>query len=134
MDDATWVRCIEAMAPGIRALPVIRDHPDWWACLTFDAFKSHVNVDEASIFFASVEIRAVKEEAGTSHVNQPYDQETAQADKRSARQLLEMARTKVRGNIDQWKFIGILIISINNLKKEVWINSFKKLIYILNTG
>ena len=61
----------------------------------------------------------VKEEAGTSHVNQPYDQETAQADKRASRQLLEMARRKVSGNIDQWKLIGILIVAINNLNDNV---------------
>jgi hypothetical protein len=95
-------------------------------CLTLDGFKSHVNVDEALKKFASVKIRIVKEEAGTSHVNQPYDQQTAQADKRTSRQLLDMARTKVNGNIDQWKLIGILIVFINNLKKDVWMNSFIK--------
>ena len=87
MDDATWLRCVEVMAPGIRVMLVIRDHPDWWVCLTLDGFKSHVNVDEALKKFASVKIRIVKEEAGTSHVNQPYDQETAQANQRSSRQL-----------------------------------------------
>ena len=70
--------------------------------------------------------RAVKDETGTSHVNQPYDQETAQADKRASRQLLEMSRRKVNGNIDQWKLIGILIVAINNLKNDVWVKSFKK--------
>ena len=77
MDDATWLKCVKAMAPGIRAMPDIRDHPEWWACLTFDGFKSHVNVNEALHIFAKEKFRAVKEEAGTSHVNQPYNQEAA---------------------------------------------------------
>jgi len=37
-----------------------------------------------------------------------------------------MARSKVQGNIDQWKLIGILIIAIKNLKEDVWVKSFKK--------
>ena len=83
-------------------------------------------MNEALNEFSDAKIRALKEEAGTSHVNQPYDQETAQADKRASRQLLEMARRKVNGNIDHWKLIGILIVAINNLKSDVWIKSFKK--------
>ena len=126
MDDETWIKTVQAMAPGIRAMPVIRDHPEWWACITFDGFKSHVNVNEALQQFAVNNIRSVKEEAGTSHVNQPYDQAQALADKRASRQLLEMARTKVNGNIDQWKLIGILIVAIKSLKDDVWIKSFKK--------
>ena len=114
------------MEPGIRAMPVIRDHPDWWVYLTLDGFKSHANINEALQDFSDTKIRVVKEEAGTSHVNQPYDQETAQADKRASRQLLEMSRRKVSGNVDQWKLIGILIVAINNLNKDVWVKSFKK--------
>ena len=68
IDDATWKLCVKAMAPGIRAMPVIRDHPEWWACLSFDGFKSHVNVNEALNDFSDAKIRALKEEAGTSHV------------------------------------------------------------------
>ena len=51
MDDATWILCVKAMAAGIRAMPVIRDHPEWWACLTFDGFKSHVNVNKSLLHF-----------------------------------------------------------------------------------
>ena len=39
--------CVKVMVPGIRAMSVIRDHHDWWSCLTFDGFKSHVNINEA---------------------------------------------------------------------------------------
>ena len=51
--------CVKAMAPGIRAMPVIKDHPEWWACLTFDGFKSHVNVNDALQDFADVIINNI---------------------------------------------------------------------------
>ena len=73
MDDKTWIETVRVMAPGIRAMPVIRDHPEWWICLTFDGFKSHVNVNSTLEEFHDKKIRACKEEAGTSHINQPYD-------------------------------------------------------------
>ena len=47
MDDATWSKVVEVLAPAIRKLPVIRDHPDWWCILTYDGLKSHVNVTKA---------------------------------------------------------------------------------------
>ena len=72
-----------------------------------------MNANKALKDFADIKIRTVKEEAGTSHANQPYDQETAQVDKRLSRQLLDMPRRKVSGNIYQWKLIGILIVAIN---------------------
>ena len=125
MDDATWIMCVKAMAPGIRAMRVIKDY-DWWVCLTYNGFKSHVNINAALQEFTNNKIRAIKEKGGTSHVNQPHDQTQAQADKRASRQLLEMARSKVQGNIDQWKLIGILIIAIKNLKDDVWVKLFKK--------
>jgi len=28
MDDKTWMLVVKAMAPGIRKMPVIRDHPN----------------------------------------------------------------------------------------------------------
>ena len=46
MDDETWVQVVESMAPGIRQMPVIRDHPNWEALLSYDGFKSHINVEE----------------------------------------------------------------------------------------
>lgn len=44
MDNETWVQVVQAMSPGIYKMPVIRDHPNWSALLTFDSFKLHVNV------------------------------------------------------------------------------------------
>ena len=126
MDDATWSKVVDVLAPAIRKLPVIRDHPDWWCVLTYDGFKSHVNVTEALQSFYDNKIRIVKEEAGTSHVNQPYDQAQAKADKRAARQLLELARGRVSNHIDQWQLCTILCIGIKSLPEKIWVNSFKQ--------
>ena len=52
---------------------MIRDFPKWWAVLTYDGFKSHVNVTEGLKTFAEERIRVGKEEAGTSAFNQAYD-------------------------------------------------------------
>ena len=69
MDNDTWLASAQAIAPVIRKMPVIRDHPDWWVVMTLDGFKSHVNVTEALKVFTTHKIRVVKEEARTLHVN-----------------------------------------------------------------
>ena len=52
---------------------MICDIPKWWSYLTYDGFKSHVNVSDALIFFAEERIKVGKEEAGTSSFNKVYD-------------------------------------------------------------
>ena len=115
MDDETWVSVVQAMAPGIRQMPVIRDHPDWELLLTLDGFKSHVNVQETMTIWSQHKIRIAKEEAGTSHINQAYDQQQAKVDKQMARELLDKCRGKIRGNMDQYQLVAILIVGIRNL-------------------
>ena len=126
MDDETWGRVVDVLAPAIRKLKVIQEHPDWWTLLTYDGFKSHVHVNTALKTFHDNKIRVVKEEAGTSHVNQPYDQGQAKADKRAARQLLELVRARVTSHIDQWQLCAILCVALKNLPEQIWVNSFKK--------
>ena len=60
---------------------VVKDHPNWWICLTYDSFKLHVNVHKDLQVFYDCKICVVKEEASTSHVNQAYDQEQVKQDK-----------------------------------------------------
>ena len=62
---------MQAIAPGIRAMSVISDYPEWWACIKFDGFKSYVNMNEGLQQFAFNNIRYIKKGAGTSHMNQP---------------------------------------------------------------
>ena len=80
--------------------------------MTFDGFKSYVNANATPQDFADVKIRAVKEKNGTSYTNQLYDQAHVETEMRNSRQ---MAQSKVKGSIYQWKVIGIL----TNLKDDV---------------
>ena len=105
-------------------LQMIRDFPKWWAFLTYDWFKSHVNVTEGLESFAEERIRVGKEEAGTSPLNQSYDKLQANQDKAQTRQLLNLARQKIHGWITQWKLIMILSTAIQNIYAKVWIYSF----------
>jgi hypothetical protein len=88
MNDETWAKIAPVIADGIRAMPFIKDHPDWWVVMSLDGFSSHVNVDSAHKVFHDRKIFVVKEEGDTSHVNQAYDQSVAKADKASMRTIL----------------------------------------------
>ena len=90
-----------------------------------DGYGSHVHVNEALNIFREHRIHIVKEEGGTSHVCQSYDQAQAKQDKSAAQQLLEVARGRIHGDIDQWTLLSILIVSIRNMDKKHWENSFK---------
>ena len=103
---------MKSMAPGIRASPVIRDHPNWWTFLNFDGFRFNVYINASLHKCSENKIRIVKEEASTSRVNQNYDQAQVQTDKGTPRQLLKMEQSKVKFNIDQWNLISILTIII----------------------
>ena len=59
--------------------------PKWWAFLTYDGFKSHVNVTECLDFFADKRIRVGKEESGTRAFNETYDKLQAEQDKAQTR-------------------------------------------------
>ena len=80
----------------------------------------------ALIHFAENKIRVVKEEAATSHVNQAYDQFQAKAGKSMARPFWDLARLHVKGHIDQWNLIAILIVTIKSIPGETWVKSFKR--------
>ena len=99
---------------------MIRDFPKWWAFLTYDGFKSHVNVTEGLKNFAEERIRVGKEEAGTSAFNQAYDKFQTNQDKLVTSQLLEMARRKVQGRINQFQIIMIVCTAIQKITTKVW--------------
>ena len=79
---------------------MIFDFPKWWALLTYDGFKSHVNVTDDLKTFPEERIEVGKEKAGTSAFNQAYYKYQAKQDKNQTRQLLELARRKVHGRIN----------------------------------
>ena len=69
-------------------------------------------------------IRVGNEEAGTSAFNQTYDKFQEKLDKSQTRQLLESARRKVHGQINQWQNIIIIFTAIQNIPAKVWTDSF----------
>ena len=103
---------------------MIRDLPKWWAFLTYDGFKSQVNVTEGLKTFAEERIRVGKEEAETSDFNQAYDKLQANQDKAQTRKLLELAWQKFHGRINQWQLIMIISTATQNIPAKVWTDSF----------
>ena len=69
-------------------------------------------------------IRVGTEEAGTRNFNQAYDKFQARQYKYQTRQLLELARRKVRGRINKWQLVVIISTAIQNIPDKVWIDSF----------
>ena len=105
-------------------LQIICDFSKWWNFFTYYGFKSHVNFTEGLEQFVEERIRFGKEEAGASAFNQAYDKFQANQDKAQTRQLLEFARRKVRGQINQWKISMIISKAIQNIPAKVWTDSF----------
>ena len=125
MTDETWMTVVPFLSKGIRKMPIICEHPNWWVVLTLEGFGSHVNVTEAQKVFHEHKIFVVKEEGDTSAVNQPYDQSVAKADKANILDLLDQIRFKL-GVIDQWDLIGICCNALKKVGKDAWISFFKR--------
>ena len=74
---------------------MICDFQKWWSFLTYDGFKSHVNVTEGLEHFAEEGIRVGEKYSGTNAFNESYDKFQANQDKAQTRQILELERKKV---------------------------------------
>ena len=83
-----------------------------------------MNVTDTLDFFSEVSIKVSKEEAGTSAFNQAHDIFQAKRYKAKTRYLLELARQKVCGHINQWQIIMIISTAIQNIPAKVWTYSF----------
>ena len=60
-----------------------------------------MNVTDALKLFSEERIRVGKEEASTSDYNQAYDKFQEKQDKAQTKHLLDLARRKVHGRINQ---------------------------------
>ena len=103
---------------------MICDLPQCWEFLTYNGFKSHVNVTGNPNFLAGDRIRVGKEEAGTSAFNQAYDKFQAKQDKAQTSQILQMVRVGVNGRINHCHIIIIVSTSIQNINAKFWTDSF----------
>jgi len=126
MTDEAWFECVPHIAEGIRAMPVIKDHPKWWCSFSLDGFGSHVNVNGANRLFLQHRILILKEEGDTSQLNQAYDQHTAKEDKRRMNDNMLSLRKGLGTQLSQWHLIKIAADAQVKIKKNTWINSFIK--------
>ena len=68
----------------------------------------------------------IKEEGDTSQVNQVYDQQVAKDDKMHMRAAVDALSPALGLKMDQWYLITIAIDAQNQIKKDSWIDLFKK--------
>jgi hypothetical protein len=47
MTEEAWVELAPKMAAGIRAMPIIRDNPQWWVIKIIDGFGPHTSSIDA---------------------------------------------------------------------------------------
>ena len=103
---------------------MIRDLQKWWDFLTYDGFKSHVNVTGGINFFSDERIRVGKKDAGKSALNQAYDKFQSKQDKAQTRQIMRLARRKILFHINQCQIIMIISTVIQNIPAKVWTDYF----------
>jgi hypothetical protein len=126
LTDDCWREITPYIAKGIRAMPVIRDYPDWWVCMTLDGYKSHL-LPEALEPFTELKIEVSKEEGDTSQSNQAYDQEAAKEDKRLTNEALDMCRgTRSHQVLNRETIVAACIHALSKVKAETWRSSFIK--------
>ena len=129
MTDDAWIALAEKLAKGIRAMPVIKDHPNWWVCLILDGYGSHVKNLLANAIFNELKILILKELADMSHVNQTFDQDVAIDDKKGMRECLGLMRVQVndyKGQIDQYSLVHAGLYAVRETGVEVWNKSAEK--------
>ena len=127
MTDVVWLEVVPKLCAGIRAMPIIKDHPEWWCMFTLDGFGLHVNVHEALKIFTEYKILITQQEEGdSSQVNQAYDQLVARADKRHLNCSLIKIKKTLKSKMTQWHLIKIAANAQMKVSRETWIKSFNK--------
>jgi hypothetical protein len=131
MTDAAWEAIAEKMAKGIRAMPIIEDHPDWWVRYSVDGFGSHKKLLIVMRIFAAYLITLLIEEVGSSHVNQPFDRGVAKHGKSTMRGVLDLLlqnpMTLKTKTMNQWHLLIVGLASLRQLGKPsaAWQSSFR---------
>ena len=123
MTDEVWIKCVPFIIKGLKNHPVVQKYSNPKLILTMDGYKSHINNVEAMASFQSAGIYILKEKADSSHVNQPYDQHRALADKKAFRLAMDMIR--LTGKASQQLMVASIIEAIK-ANTTAWSDSFKK--------
>jgi hypothetical protein len=117
MTEAALLEIAEERAKGIRAMPVIKDHPEWWVLDIMGGFVPHFMNPKALAIYWAHKIRQGKEEGNTSQVNQLYDQDPAKKDKvalRSGADMLRQAASVSNGVVDQWGLVAVGLMAVRS--------------------
>jgi ribosomal protein L12E/L44/L45/RPP1/RPP2 len=128
MTDSAWEEMSLERAKGIRAMPVIKKHPDFWVLEILDGFSSHHSSPKVLQIYYDHKILQAKEEGDTSQLCQLYDQEPAKCDKvslRSGVDMLRQAASVTLGVVDQWALVGVGLMAVRQgtANPQMWINS-----------
>lgn len=129
MTNEAWDYVTPRLITGIRDLPVVRDHPEWYVLLFFDGFKSHMLTTAAQQAFANARILTLKENAKSSHVNQAFDKDVAKLLKAGVRRWLHAApevTTAPSKIYDQWDVLSVVLTSHVGGWGHAWTSSFKR--------
>ena len=126
MTNEAWDDMAEKLAKGIRQMPVIKEHPDYWVVLHLDGFKSHVMTYRAQATFRQYKILIVKENGHSSHVNQVFDQDCAKQGKSELRRLLPLVRdtANVVKIVDHWTLLLVVMAGQNGGRGSAWTSGF----------
>jgi len=122
-----WDHVAAKIADGMRAMPVVCDHPGWWLKCTLDGFGSHKMTEVAMRSFHERKIMIGVEEGDTSQIDQAFDQDVAKKGKAEDRSLLDLVRGAEPGKkITQWDLLLIVLGALRNSTVESWRSSFIK--------
>ena len=124
MTEEAWEGMAPSIVKGYRALPVVKDNPQWWMIEIFDGFGAHLTNLNALKQRAEAKIRNIKKEGDSSSYNQAYDMHVANSDKHHQRRSLTYMRgTKKRNSnlIDQCDLIhcGVAAVRYTRHNPEV---------------
>ena len=126
MTDNMYAIIVPELAIGIREVPYICDHPNWWVVVSLDGFGSHVNAHKAQEAFFKCKILILKGEGDTLHLNQAYDQSVAKNNKAGMRANLDMLCPHIGSQLDQWNLNNVAIDTLKRVKATAWMESFTK--------
>jgi uncharacterized membrane protein YgcG len=126
MTNDTWDAVVERLALGIRAMPVIVDHPLFWVVLHLDGFKSHVMTEAGQKILYGHRILVVKENSHSSQVNQAFDQDPAILAKKENRRWLPIVRQHpgLVKSVDQYALIVIVMAGQAGGRGKAWTAGF----------
>ena len=74
MTEQVWETTTPSVIKGLRsALYIVNANPQWWVLEVFDEFGPHTSSLSSMKIRFDNNILSLKEEGGSSHVNQAYD-------------------------------------------------------------